>query len=159
MSTTCIRILPYSFSDLIKTAKIITACGNDMYKKYGLSHWKNSLFKNLLIVYYTLFFKHTKIWGVYLNGFMVATFQTRISGQSLYFCKFAVNPDHSGHGIGGQCINTMIEIAKNNNLMTLSCEVFRENLHALSFYQKRGFKNIGERTTLKYTEYALVKQI
>lgn len=157
MDATYKRISPYSLLLLIKIAKIITDCGNDMFKKYGLGHWKNSLFKNILIVCYTIFFKHTQVWGVYSKNSLVATFQTKVSDDSLYFCKFAVNPKYSGLGIGGECINFMEKIALHNNLASLSCEVLIENEYALSFYLKRGFKKIGVRKTLKYTEYALVK--
>ena len=153
------RIPIYSYSQIKDVANIITSCGEDMYKKYNLSHWRNSLVKTILIVYYTCVLRHTTIWGVYRGTEMVATFQTRKQGQNLNFCKFAVLPKYSGQGIGAKCITIMNDIALQYSLHGLTCEVLGESEHALNFYLKRGFKIVGSVKTLKYTEFKLLKEI
>lgn len=152
-------ISPVSVTQIWAVANVLTSCGKDMYIKYGLRHWNNSIFKNILILYYTLLVKHTTLWGVYYNKNLVGSFQTKLDGQYLNFCKFAVLPDISGKGIGGKCISKMEEIARQQHLLGLSCEVFDESKHALDFYRNRGFSKEGTLNTLKYTEIKLLKRI
>lgn len=153
------QLSPAAITGIWDVARILTACGQDMYEKYELRHWYNSTLKNLLILYYILLMKGTKLWGVFDNNALVGTFQTKRDGQYLNFCKFAVLPGCSGQGIGGKCIAKMEDIAREHQLNGLSCEVFDESRHALSFYLNKGFVKTGSMSTLKYTELKLVKKL
>ena len=44
------KIRLYNLVSLWGITKILKTCGDDMYSKYGLKHWKNGYLKTLLIV-------------------------------------------------------------------------------------------------------------
>lgn len=159
MDITYHNISAYSIPNILKISRIICSCGEDMYQRYGLSHWNNSLFKTFLIVYYTILIKHTTLWAIYNNETIIATFQTKREGDYLNFCKFAVDPRQAGQGVGSRCLGIMEEIAGEIGLRGLTCEVFDKSTHALYFYLNRGFVKNGSISTMKYTELKLVKRI
>ena len=140
--------------------RILHQCGLDMYDKYGLKHWKNSLLKTFAIVIYSKIRNRAKIVGVFdQNGQMVASYMYNIENKSLRFTKFAVHPKHSGKGMGSLCLESMEHIARENELEALICEVFDKSEYALRFYLNKGFRLNGETKTLKYTEINLIKPI
>ncbi len=153
------KISTISLLKIYSVARILTDCGRDMYVKYRLRHWNNSIIKNILILYYTILVKHKTIWGVYNKEKIIGTFQTKKEGQFLNFSKFAVLPTISGNGIGGKCIEQMENIAQEQKLVGLSCEVFDQSDKALTFYLNRGFIKTGTINTLKYTEITLKKTL
>lgn len=152
------KIVIYNIQALIQITQILKKCGDDMYFKYGLSHWKNSYFKTFLIVIYTAF-KHS-IDGVFDgSNNMIATFQTKCQTNSLHFSKLAVSPKTTGKGIGSYCLSQMECLAKKQGLQYLKCEVYDKSKHAYDFYIKRGFVEVGKVETLKYTELILEKRL
>lgn len=155
-----VDVVPVSlveFHKISQIVRILTECGNDMDTRYGLKHWKNSFLKTILIVCYSGL--KNRVYGVYEGEQMVATFQTRIQNGVLHFSKLAVLPSSSGKGIGAQCLRQIESMAKSEGCKKLECEVYCESLHALAFYQKRGFCIAGKVSTLKYTEFALEKTL
>lgn len=138
--------------------KILKACGEDMYSKYGLKHWKNGYLKTLLIV--ILCATKNSVYAVFdSNGLMIATFQTKIRDDALHFSKLAVLPSSSSRGVGSYCIGEIESMARSFGLSKLKCEVYDKSLHAYAFYEKRGFVRVGELNTLKYSEFILEKRL
>ena len=152
-----IKVGTLNFGSLRKAARILKDCGDDMYNKNGLAHWKNSYFKTLLITIYLSL--RNKVWLITENSEGVATFQTRITGDSLHFSKLAVRPSFAGQGIGSVCLECMENIARENDVYKLTCEVYDKSEHARSFYEKRGFVENGSIQTLKYSEIKLEKRL
>lgn len=144
--------------NLIRVAKILKECGDDMHQKYRLSHWKNSYVKTLLIVIYTAL--KSTVYGVWdSSDDMIATFQTKKHAEALHFSKLAVRPKASRQGIGSYCLQEIESMAKIKGLLSLKCEVYDKSKHAYRFYIKQGFREIGKVETLKYTEIVLEKKL
>lgn len=158
MSNVVKKVKLYNFASLWNVAKILKACGEDMYLKYGLKHWKNGYFKTVLIVIYCVI--KNSVYGVFDdNGIMIATFQTRRGNDALYFSKLAVSPSYASKGVGSFCLAAIEAMAKSDNISSVKCEVYDKSLHAYTFYEKRGFVKIAEQSTLKYNEYILEKTL
>lgn len=158
MANSIKKIRLYNLISLWKIAKILKACGDDMYSKYGLKHWKNGYLKTILIV--ILCAIKNSLYAVFDNsGLMIATFQTRRMDDALHFSKLAVLPSSSSRGVGSYCIAEIETMAKSYGLSKLKCEVYDKSLYAYAFYEKRGFVRIGEMNTLKYSEFILEKRL
>ena len=158
MSNTVKKIRLFDIPSLCRVTKILKACGDDMYSRYGLKHWKNGYLKTFLIVGYCAL--KNSVYGVFdENRSMIATFQTRNVEDALHFSKLAVMSDSSSRGIGSFCIGEIETIARSRGLSLLKCEVYDKSLHAYAFYEKRGFVRVGEQNTLKYGEFILEKRL
>lgn len=152
------KVKLYNLPTLFNVAKILKECGEDMYAKYGLAHWKNSYFKTLLIVFYTAL-KNNVYVCFDENNTMIATFQTKRRGNSLCFSKLAVMPASSGKGAGSFCLKQIEKMAVNENIPSLRCEVYDKSEHAYNFYIGHGYKKAGSISTLKYNELILEKEL
>ena len=140
-------------------ARILSECGDDMYQKYNISHWKNSVFKSFLIVFYSAVRYSRTIMGVYDDKNMIGTYQISRYGDSLHFGKFAISPNCSVRGLGSYCLEQMSLQAAEWGCNKLRCEVYDQSTHAMNFYLRRGFVEDGTDKTMKYTEIKLVKHL
>ena len=57
----------------------------------------------------------------------------------------AVDPSYRGKGLSNRLLDTMIESAKKDNMLTMSLEVRVSNKVAISLYEKYGFVTEGRR--------------
>ena len=145
-------------SSINKVVYILGCCGKDMYEKYGLNHWNNSWFKNFVIV--CLCILKNNVYLVHDNEKNpIATFQTKIKGNSLNLQKLATNPHYAGKGIGSFCMNEAEKYAIDNNCSRVCLEVYDKSQHAIDFYIHRNYKIVGKTNTLKYTELLMEKLI
>lgn len=51
-----------------------------------------------------------------------------------------------GKGIGGELLESLIELCSDMSMKTFTLEVNTENIPAINLYKKFGFKNVGTRT-------------
>ena len=153
------KVRIHNVSTLMDIARILKKCGDDMYAKYNLTHWKNSYFKTLLIVFYTALKNDVYVCVNKNEGATVATFQTRRLKDTVCFSKLAVMPNSSGKGIGSFCLEQIEEMTKKEGIYTLKCEVYDKSIHARNFYISRGYKEVGNVNTLKYNELILEKKL
>lgn len=165
MDFTLKKIFLLDMPSLLRITSILQKCGVDMYEKYGLSHWKNSFIKTFLVICFCIL-KKKKLYGVYNDAKqMIATFQVLFRPDSvdenakLYFGKLAVSPECGGKGIGSYCLDMMEQLAQKNGVHILTCEVYDKSEFALTFYLKKGFKIVGQKNSLKYTQIVLEKSI
>lgn len=59
--------------------------------------------------------------------------------------NIVVKKSHRNRGIGGELLESLIEICSDLNLKTFTLEVNTENEIAIHLYEKFGFKNLGIR--------------
>lgn len=147
-----------NISDLLRVEKILYRCGRDMAQTYGLQHWNNSHMKNAAVVALCVL-KNSIYLVVDENGNPVATFQTHITDDVLCFQKLATDPVFSGRGVGSFCIRSIEELALESGCRKVCCEVYDRSLHAINFYEKRGYTVCGSDKTLKYTQLQMEKQL
>ena len=142
---------------LNNVAAILNACGKDMAKKYDLHHWDNPYLKSLVIV--GLCALKNDIYLFYANEKPVATFMTKVQGDSLHFEKLGTLPSEAGKGIGSMCMAKIEEVAKNAGCKKVVMEVYEPSQHALSFYEHKGYKAVGMTDTLKYKEVRMERNL
>ena len=59
--------------------------------------------------------------------------------------NIVVKKSYRGKGIGGEMLETLIDLCSDMNLKTFTLEVNVENTPAIKLYEKFGFKNLGIR--------------
>jgi len=64
-------------------------------------------------------------------------------GRRINLHHFAVNPQFQGRGLGHRLAKECIAFAKDMG-MQIKLEVHKENVHAISLYEKYGFKYLGD---------------
>lgn len=140
-----------------KVATILNACGKDMAYKYDLHHWDNLYLKSLVIV--GICALKNNIFILYDETKPVATFMTKIERDALYFEKLGTIPPESGKGIGSFCMMKIEEMARRVGCNKVVMEVYEPSQHAISFYEKKGYRTVGVKDTLKYKEVVMEKSI
>ena len=152
------QLSKFNIVELKKVSDILYACGKDMAKKYDLHHWDNSRFKTWIIV--ALCALKNNMYLLYgENKMPVATFQTRKMKDAYLFQKLATLPEFSGSGVGTLCINEIERLAKNNGCKEVICEVYDKSVHAISFYEHRGYLTYETVNSNEYTILMMKKDI
>lgn len=149
------RILPCNIKKALILARILNDCGKDMAQKYGLHHWDNSMIKSCLIVGIGLL--RNQVYLVSKDKNPVATFQLKKIGDALFFEKLAVSPEVSGKGYGSYCMRLIEKMAKKLGCERVQMEVYDQSRHAIEFYQKKGYLQVGKTGTRKYTDLVMEK--
>lgn len=94
------------------------------------------------------------------DGGKAAAFVTaRHSHESAEIENFATRPQHSRRGIGGALIKELFKILKEKSVQNVTLEVNENNITAINFYKKHGFKTIGKRKKFYNGQDALLMQI
>jgi len=68
-------------------------------------------------------------------------------GDEGHIEDIAVLPELRGHGIGGQLIQHLLDRYETFGIQTVGLWAHEKNWGAIPFYEKNGFKKIGEQTT------------
>ena len=148
-------LLSRDVEDIKVVYQILKNCGEDMYEKYGLTHWKIPYpFERLINDCAT-----KEVYGVISNGKIIATYQMAYENQSANLTKFAVLPSCSGRGIGSACIKHMEDICRQKGLNAITLDVYNKSIHAIEFYKKNGFIAVGSASTRNFTVTLREKQI
>lgn len=147
----------FDFKRLNQVCRILYLAGKDMSLKYGLNHWNNSYFKDLIIVF--LCNLKNDIYIVRSGESVVATFQVSVEDKTLTFKKLATNPRYMGKGIGSFCLSEIERIAQRRSCNQVVCEVYDKSSHAMTFYENRGYSSYGVTDTLKYQEVKMKKKL
>lgn len=149
------RIFPWDIKKSLLSAKILNKCGKDMAQKYNLHHWDNSMVKSCVIVELCLL--KNQVYLVLEGKNPVATFQIKKKGRVLFFEKLAVSPKASGRGYGSYCVRRIEKMAKKLDCEKVQMEVYSLSRHAIEFYQKKGYKQVGKTDTRKYMDLVMEK--
>ena len=65
----------------------------------------------------------------------------RLEDRNLHIGRFFINPQKQGQGLGSQALRKFISLAfENEDIDTISLNVFEVNQRAQSLYQKEGFE-------------------
>lgn len=151
------RVHIYEVKQALAVAKILNCCGKDMVNKYGLHHWDNPMIKSCVIVLLCLLKNQTYL---VLNGKNpVATFQLKKLEDALFFEKLAVVPEAANKGYGSYCMKLIEKRAKKLDFEKVRMEVYNQSKHAIEFYIHKGYSQVGEAGTLKYTDLVMEKTV
>ncbi len=65
----------------------------------------------------------------------------RLEGRNLHIGRFFINPQKQGQGLGGQALRKFVSLVfENEDIDTISLNVFEANQRAKNLYQKEGFE-------------------
>lgn len=151
------KVNKFQIKELFTVASILNACGKQMADTYDLHHWDNPILKSFLIVLMCTF--KNDIYILYSENKALATFMVSHDEGVLKFEKLATVPSYHGKGIGSFCISYIENIARYIGCTKIQMDVYSPSRHAIDFYNKKGFKVVGSKNTLKYNELIMEKCI
>lgn len=124
---------------------IVYRCGQDMYAKDGLTHWRNgypkeNIEKDIIEKEVYLVAKEDE----YIGCFMISTnpsgfFTDTDKHQYIYISKVAIDPKVAGQGIGSLSIDFCKGLVKEKQLKGIRLDVYNKSVKAIKFYEKLGF--------------------
>ena len=119
----------------MKVLKITTENRSDV-RKFFINHWGSA--------------EMVVSSGVYncseLDGFIYVNEQDEITGLITYIIRnneceiISLDSTEEGKGIGSELVRVVENLAKQNDCEIISLLTTNDNLHALKFYQKRGYR-------------------
>lgn len=124
---------------------IVYRCGQDMYAKDGLTHWRNgyskeNIEKDIVEKEVYLISKEDEYIGCFMLTSNPSVFFTDANkDQYMYISKVAIDPKAAGQGIGSLSMNFCEEIVKEKQLKGIRLDVYNKSEKAIKFYEKIGF--------------------
>lgn len=134
---------------------ILYKCGQDMYEKKGLTHWKRPYSKECI----EKDICNKNVFLVSDDYGYVATFTVTLSDEDLYLSKLAVLPEYAGKGIGKLCMNYIERYAKERNISLMKLDVYDKSESAIGFYKGLGFSVTGKKPTTNFVVLLMEKRI
>ena len=82
------------------------------------------------------------IFSIFTEEEFVGVIQKiRLEGRNLHIGRFFINPQKQGQGLGSQALRKFVSLAfENEDIDTISLNVFEANQTAYNLYQKEGFE-------------------
>jgi len=81
-----------------------------------------------------------------LNGSDLGFIATVTTPEALRLYQMFILPEYQGRGIGSECVNRVVEKAKAFTI-PVRLQVLKVNKRARAFYERLGFRTIGENDT------------
>ena len=126
--------------------------------KQGLFHWLKPYSKNA--IKHDCETKQVVLVKDKNTGMYTSTFQMYVNeANHLYVRKIATCPKMEGRGIGKKNMLYMEAYAKMKCCPKLCLSVYKKSSRAISFYEKNGFKIIGERKARLFCELLMEKNV
>lgn len=83
--------------------------------------------------------------------------KTRLEDRNLHIGRFFINPQKQGQGLGSQALRKFVSLAfENEDIDTISLNVFEANQRAQNLYQKEGFE-IVQMVEAPVRKYMMIK--
>ena len=137
--------------------KILFRCGIHMLKQ-GLFHWIKPYSKNA--IKHDCDTKQVILVKDNNTDMYTSTFQMYVNKENnLYVWKIATNPKVEGKGIGRKNMLYMEAYAKEHGCCKICLDVYKNSIRAVNFYQKLGFKIMGEKKSRFFSEFIMEKNI
>ena len=140
---------------------ILAAAGAYMVEAFDLHHWETPYGKDRIA-------KDTETKQVYLaksGDTFVATFtlsdktsrafQDKPEANAMYLSKFSVAPGVMKGGIGSACIRYLEQLSKEQGKSKVRLDVYEKSDHAIKFYYKMGYEEVGTAPLVLCMEKAL----
>ena len=82
------------------------------------------------------------IFSIFVGEEFVGIIQKiRLEDRNLHIGRFFINPQKQGQGLGSQALRKFVSLAfENEDIDTISLNVFEANQRAQNLYQKEGFE-------------------
>jgi ribosomal-protein-alanine N-acetyltransferase len=119
-----------TIEDLYDLIKIESAC--------QIAPWSDEVFKKCLEAGSTG-------WVIEREGKMIGFILILFQVDEVHVLNFCVHPDHQHQGWGKQLLTHMLQNITSQGSKFVYLEVRRSNQHAITLYEKLGFRKVGER--------------
>ena len=98
------------------------------------------------------------IFSIFAEEEFVGVIQKiRLEDRNLHIGRFFINPQKQGQGLGSQALRKFISLAfENEDIDTISLNVFEANQRAQNLYQKEGFE-IVQMVEAPVRKYMMIK--
>jgi GNAT superfamily N-acetyltransferase len=144
-SLSLIRYIP---SEVELLHKIVAECGEDMERRYGLTHWVppypiETMRKNAKELY---------VYGIHNGNEIIGTFTVGTHGwkrddqfwanpthKPLYLGKLAIRPLYQGSGVGSWCLRRVEKIAHEWDCQAIRFDAIAQHTKLVLFYQNLGY--------------------
>lgn len=137
---------------------ILSACGHDMYERYGLEHWipdypLENIEKDCQDKFVVLGYDEEKKQ-------FVSTFQMFLDEDcNLYIRKVATLPAYQGRGIGKKNLEYINDFARKLGCEKICLDVYDKSEDAIKFYLHNGFQITGSRKTRRFEVLLMEKSV
>lgn len=133
---------------------LIETCGEDMWRRLGLDHWKPPTPKDVFREY-----ARTKdVFAVTRGGALVATFTIGLdppepyppsrwadaAHRAVYLNKLAVVPGLQGRGLGRWSMDAVERLARARGAHAVRFDALTRNAPLLGFYDRLGYARCGD---------------
>ena len=132
---------------------LIERCGEDMWRRLGLDHWKPPTPKDVFREYA----RTKEVFAVHDAGELVATFTIGAEApepyppsswadaahRAIYLNKLAVAPGLQGRGLGRWCMDTVERLARERGCDAVRFDALTRNAPLLGFYDHIGYARRG----------------
>ena len=84
------------------------------------------------------------IFSIFVGEEFVGVIQKiRLEDRNLHIGRFFINPQKQGQGLGSQALRNFVSLAfENEDIDTVSLNVYEANQTAYNLYQKEGFETV-----------------
>ena len=98
------------------------------------------------------------IFSIFAEEEFVGVIQKiRLEDRNLHIGRFFINPQKQGQGLGSQALRKFVSLAfENEDIDTISLNVFEANQTAYNLYQKEGFE-IVQMVEVPVRKYMMIK--
>lgn len=98
------------------------------------------------------------IFSIFAEEEFVGVIQKiRLEDRNLHIGRFFINPQKQGQGLGSQALRKFVSLAfENEDIDTISLNVYEANQRAKDLYQKEGFK-IVQMVETPVRKYMMIK--
>ncbi len=111
----------------------------DLESKCFSKPWTHNMFLGDLSSEYTCYF------GAFDSDTLVGYAGMWMTVDEGQITNVAVHPDYRRKGIAQKLVNKLMEICKENKLVSITLEVRESNYNAIKLYDKMGFSRVGLR--------------
>lgn len=133
---------------------LIVACGEDMWRRLGLDHWKPPI----TIEMFREYARAKEVFAVEDDGELVATFTIGFEApepyppsswadkahRAIYLNKLAVTPGLQRRGLGRWCMEEIERLAAARGCQAVRFDALTRNVSLLGFYDHLGYRRCGD---------------
>lgn len=142
--------------------QILRDCGEDMYLKYGLTHWQRPYPIEKIrndCKEKEVYIAQCKRSKRYCATFTLKKMSDVNGEKSIEISKVACHPSLQGKGLGLICLDFAEDRCKELNYYKIRLDVYSESLNAIKFYKNRNFRIVANGHTTNFEVFYMEKRI
>lgn len=139
--------------DIDDIYELILVCGEDMWRRLGLDHWRPPSPKSVIQTYA----RERYLYAVLEDNRLVATFTIGTESpepypetcwadaahRAMYLNKLAVHPEVQGNGYGRWCMDQVERLTREHGCHAVRFDALLRNTPLLGFYDRLGYRRCG----------------